>query len=343
MSDQVLLPELLRRESRSLLQYVREAYPWSSVKDLAGQRNLLSGCEAENELLAQLGRLMQKQHLPMPALGAFPTSFTSMNYVSMSFLVPRLIAAERQSLADLERDLPKVKDEQIRVVSDVLRELKRRHLADMESLAGTATAAWAGSGNTLRNHDIFHQFHRFLRPLGAQGDECLVPAAANGTDAAQIDVGILEAAHDPRQFARPVFDLNDDHFLAERLNPLAASMKPRHVSRSAPQSWRLPMLSASSVSIFTLAPASTRSGRRQPRSVGLHDRDLFHGITFCPCFVRGKASIVSRVTCGMVMMCASSCTASCHCKSRGDGRSKTTVTEFACRRLLPAARRRSSA
>jgi hypothetical protein len=141
MSDLLVLPELLRRESRSLLQYVREAFPWAAVKDIAARTKVLSAGEAENEMLAQLGRLMQKRHIPLPALGAYPTSFTSMNYVSLSYLIPRLAAAERQTLADLERDLPKVQDEQIRGRLEALRELKRRHLANLESLVGTGKAA----------------------------------------------------------------------------------------------------------------------------------------------------------------------------------------------------------
>jgi hypothetical protein len=105
MTDQELLPMLVRRESRSLLQYVRESYPWSQTKDHDARDKVLAAAETEGQLLAQLGRLLQKRHIPMPGLGAFPTSFTNMNYVSLSFLMPRLVAAQRQSLHDLENDL----------------------------------------------------------------------------------------------------------------------------------------------------------------------------------------------------------------------------------------------
>src|SRR5262249_30230458 len=105
------------------------------------RNKLLSACELENSLLFQLGGLMQKKHIPLPALGAFPTHFTSMNYVSLSFLIPRLIATERQTLTDLERDLPQVKDQQIHQVLGELLDSKRRHLAGFESLMPQPKAA----------------------------------------------------------------------------------------------------------------------------------------------------------------------------------------------------------
>ena len=141
MSDPILLPNLVRRESRSLLQYVRESFPWSRTKDQAVREKVVAAAETEGELLAELGRLLQKRHIPMPGLGAYPTSFTNMNYVSLTYLIPRLVAAERQSIADLEHDLPRVEDQQIQDVLSAFRELKRRHLADLESLVSPSKAA----------------------------------------------------------------------------------------------------------------------------------------------------------------------------------------------------------
>lgn len=141
MSEQELLPSFVRRESRSLLQYVRESFPWSRTKDHETRERIMAAAEAEGELIAQLGQMLQKRHIPMPGLGAYPTSFTSLNYVSLSYLTPRLIAAQRQALADLENDLPKVHDESIRELLNRFREMKLRHLAEFESLIGERKAA----------------------------------------------------------------------------------------------------------------------------------------------------------------------------------------------------------
>jgi hypothetical protein len=141
MSDEVVLPNLVRRESRSLLQYIRESYPWSQTKDAQTRAKVIAAAESEGEMLSQLGRLLQKRHIPMPGLGAYPTSFTSMNYVSLSFLIPRLIAAQRQSLADLENDARQVQDEPFRELLRAFHELKRRHLAELETLITPSKAA----------------------------------------------------------------------------------------------------------------------------------------------------------------------------------------------------------
>ena len=141
MSDAITLPALLRRESRSLLQYVRESFPWSQVKDRDTSARVLSAGVTEGGILMQLGRLLQKRRIVMPALGAYPSSFTSVNYVALSYLIPRLVAAQRLLLADLERDLHNVQDDEIRALLDAFRELKRRHLAELESLVGAGKAA----------------------------------------------------------------------------------------------------------------------------------------------------------------------------------------------------------
>ena len=134
MSDQQVVGEVLRRESRTLLQYVRESFPWAKGKDAAVLANVLHSADVEGELLHRLSRLMQKQHLSLPAIGSFPSAFTNSNFVAISFLMPRLIATQRQTLADLERDLPKVHDPDLRVLLDALREAKLAHLSELESL-----------------------------------------------------------------------------------------------------------------------------------------------------------------------------------------------------------------
>ena len=135
-----MLPELVRRESRSFLQYVRESFPWADGKGAGLRDKLLAMSAAEGEHIAKIGRLLAKRHIPMPGLGAYPTSFTNYNFLDAVSLVPKLLAAERQTLADLERDLFHVSDDEIRGALDALRELKRKHLAEFESLSPAKVA-----------------------------------------------------------------------------------------------------------------------------------------------------------------------------------------------------------
>jgi hypothetical protein len=136
MTDRLILPDLLRREARSFLQYVHESYPWAKGDSEKLRVAILQIAEAEAAHNAKLGRLMQKRHLPWPGLGAYPTSFTNSNFLDAAALVPKLLAAERQSLADLERDLLQVSDEETRAALQAYRDLKRQHVEQFESLAG---------------------------------------------------------------------------------------------------------------------------------------------------------------------------------------------------------------
>lgn len=141
MNDGILLPELLRRECRSYLQYIRESYPWARGKDEALRAKVLALAEAENQALATLARAVQKRHITLPYLGAFSPSYTNSNFLAVSYLVPRLAAAQREAIADLERDIPFIHDADFRTQFEAYKELKRAHLQELESLAGTAKAA----------------------------------------------------------------------------------------------------------------------------------------------------------------------------------------------------------
>lgn len=140
MSDSIVVPDILRRESRTFLQYIREAFPWAKAKDDATRLAVLSAAQADAEAVTRLGHLMQKKHLPMPALGAFPTAFTESNFVAVSFLVPKLIAKQRQAIDELAGRVPSVDDADIRELLEGLLAQKRRHLSDLETLVGPQAA-----------------------------------------------------------------------------------------------------------------------------------------------------------------------------------------------------------
>jgi hypothetical protein len=134
VNDQSLLASLFHRESRSILQYVRESYPWANAKNDAARVAVHRIAEAEAASLAKLARLMLKKHLNLPAHGDFPISFTDGNYVAVSYLIPKLISAQRQLLADLERDLPSISDSDLKNAIAALRDLKRANLSELEAL-----------------------------------------------------------------------------------------------------------------------------------------------------------------------------------------------------------------
>jgi hypothetical protein len=132
---QTLLQDLLRRESRSVLIYVAEAYPWTASTRSKALTTLQQLIAAEREAVAHLGRFLVRQRIPLPFLPSYPAHFTTINFLALDFVLPRLIEQERHSIAELERDLASVKDPAARAEVERLLALKRQHVPQLEELA----------------------------------------------------------------------------------------------------------------------------------------------------------------------------------------------------------------
>jgi hypothetical protein len=96
---------------------------------------------AEREAVASLGRFLVRQRISLPYLRPYPAHFTTINFLALDFLLPRLIEYERRSIADLERDQATLKDPTAQVEVDKLLALKRQHLPRLEELASTQPQA----------------------------------------------------------------------------------------------------------------------------------------------------------------------------------------------------------
>jgi hypothetical protein len=142
--SQALLQEVLRREGRSELMYVAEAYPWTAARGNAARATLQALIREEADALAALGRWLTRRRVPLPYLGAFPTGFTTINFLALDYLLPRLRDLQREAVARLERDAHAVTDPEARAQFDSLLTLKKRHLATLESLASGAGVPAAG-------------------------------------------------------------------------------------------------------------------------------------------------------------------------------------------------------
>ena len=136
--SQALLQEALRREERSELMYVAAAYPWTAARGHAALDALQALIREEADALTALGRWLTRRRVPLPYLGAFPTGFTTINFLALDYLLPRLRDHQREAVARLARDAHAVTDPEARGQLESLLELKRRHLATLESLASSA-------------------------------------------------------------------------------------------------------------------------------------------------------------------------------------------------------------
>ncbi|MGH7168769.1 MAG: hypothetical protein ACRELG_00635, partial [Gemmataceae bacterium] len=70
--SQRLLQDVLRRESRSVLTYVAEAYPWTTSTRTKALMDLQQIIAAEREAVVDLGRFLVRQRVPLPYLPSYP-------------------------------------------------------------------------------------------------------------------------------------------------------------------------------------------------------------------------------------------------------------------------------
>lgn len=138
---QQMLQHILRREGRTLLQYVHDAYPWATAARAGQQAEVQRMSRAEQEAVAGLSQYLFRRRIPPAFLGSYPASFTSFNFVSLEFLLPRLAQQQAKDTADLEKDLSKLTDPGARAQVESMLVLKKKHLAELQSLAHPPSAA----------------------------------------------------------------------------------------------------------------------------------------------------------------------------------------------------------
>lgn len=129
-----ILQNIVRRESRSLLQYVRDAFPWVALGEAGALARLQKLIDEELEAAAALNRFLVRRHAPPAYPGTFPMAFTTINFVTLQHLRPLLIDYERKAIAELDRDLVHITDAEARAQVEQLLARKRRHLEALEHL-----------------------------------------------------------------------------------------------------------------------------------------------------------------------------------------------------------------
>jgi hypothetical protein len=138
-----VLKEILCREGRSLLQYVRDAFPWATAAEHAVPAQITAMIDAEQAAAAALARLLLKHHISLPYVGPYPMNFADVNYVSLDHLVPMLVEHEKRAINHLERDLALLHDASARVEVQKILAIKEKHLKQMETLLSPKVAAAA--------------------------------------------------------------------------------------------------------------------------------------------------------------------------------------------------------
>lgn len=133
------LQDIIRREGRSFLQYAGESFPWTTVSDGQAVAKFQELVREESEAIAALARYLAKNRLTPPYLGAYPSYFTSYNFLALDRLVPLLIVHQKRSIDELQRGVTTFSGETRQQIEQIL-EMKKNHLKTLETL-GTPLVA----------------------------------------------------------------------------------------------------------------------------------------------------------------------------------------------------------
>jgi len=130
----VLLQQTFRRESLSMLRYIGDAFPWTVAAGHPALERVAEIVAEDRSATESLGRFLFRRRIPPSFSGAYPSSFTTMNFLSLEYLLPRLVDTQRKAVADLESDIGAVTDGDAKTELEKLLAVKRFHLKELESL-----------------------------------------------------------------------------------------------------------------------------------------------------------------------------------------------------------------
>jgi hypothetical protein len=132
---QAVLQAVVRRESLSLLSYAGDAFPWATAREEEALHALRQLVHDERQAVVDLGRYLARHRVAPPPLGSYPSHYTTMNFISLDYLLPRLRDEERALIVLLERDVASLKQPEAQALVKKLLEVKKRDLQELERLA----------------------------------------------------------------------------------------------------------------------------------------------------------------------------------------------------------------
>jgi hypothetical protein len=141
-----ILSDTLRRESRSLLQYMEEVAAWMPVPEQPVWAQLTRLIVEDRQVLATLAGFLARQRIPLPYIGSFPEPFTALNFSSLDYLLSRLVDEQHKSVTALERDMARLLDPEAAAALRQFLDVKRRHLLTLKELATKHPATPASRG-----------------------------------------------------------------------------------------------------------------------------------------------------------------------------------------------------
>jgi tRNA isopentenyl-2-thiomethyl-A-37 hydroxylase MiaE len=133
-----LIERLISMGTSSLLQYVCESQPWTDENSQALRAKVIAMAQEERDAAARFTRFLQKKHIRIRASASFPSHFTTINFVSIEYLLPKLKAEHEREIAEVETRLRPFEDGEIRTLAQGYLDMKRRHFQTLRELASRA-------------------------------------------------------------------------------------------------------------------------------------------------------------------------------------------------------------
>jgi hypothetical protein len=130
-----LVQQIVRRESLSMLNYVGDAFPGTTSRGVPALARLQELVHAHREAAGALGSFLTRKRQPVGYIGSYPTNFTTINFLSLGYLLPRLAADEARGVAQLDHDLAAITDPEAQAQVKKLLAVKRNHQQALELLA----------------------------------------------------------------------------------------------------------------------------------------------------------------------------------------------------------------
>jgi hypothetical protein len=138
------LNRMLARLASSLLQYLGGAWPWVPASEQAALDGLMKLQAEEAAAIRKLWDFLIRRRA-IPVGSRFPEEFTTLHFVGLDHLLPRLVAYQRWLVDGNEIDVSKLSDAEARSVALPILDMNRRHLSALEKLSTDRTGARAAS------------------------------------------------------------------------------------------------------------------------------------------------------------------------------------------------------
>lgn len=121
MDSSQLLNDLLNRLTFSLLQYIGESWPWTAPGDSSREEVFMALVRRQRFGAERLAELLVDRRVVV-GIGNYPWDGSSLHYVTLDFVKPRLLAGESSILGELKAAVPTLNGdaEAIRLVEQLI-------------------------------------------------------------------------------------------------------------------------------------------------------------------------------------------------------------------------------